>query len=271
MKINYRTAEHYKKMKELFPWWIESFSSPIWDNWMSVSIEKWEHENEDGLQLSLNYPKEYLENNLINKLDSNLKNLRACKLWIFLNWNDIIFSSIQWQSFSDKLAQLFLTFSIDPKVIKCEKDFEELIKLYWEQKDVIHKKIVKSLGMPQHDFLFLLSSLVGIALWWENIKFIKKTSSWSIYFKQDESRDKKLSKKFPVLKDSESYIYRDKNDIIKYISNMKTKQQELLFNFFDGLTEYINIEKLNPIKDLTDDIKWELIGAIRKNRRNNIQ
>jgi hypothetical protein len=36
---------------------------------------------------------------------------------------------------------------------------------------------------------------------------------------------------------------------------MPTKQQELLFNFFDSLTEYVNTEKSNPIKDLTDNIK----------------
>lgn len=271
MKIEYKTTEHYKKMEELFPWWIERFSRSVWNDWMSVAIEQWEYENKDGLQLSLNYPKEYLADNVVSKLDVNLKNFMACKLWIFLNWNDIVFSSIQWQSFSDKLAQLFLTKNIDQKSIKSEKDFKELIKSYWEQKDVVHKKIVKFLGMPQHDFLFLLSSLVGIALWWENIKFIKKTSSWSIYFKQDETRDKKLSKKFPDLKDLDYYVYRNKDDIIKYISKMPNKQQELLFNFFDSLTEYINTEKSNPIKDLTDNIKWELIWAIKESRRNNIQ
>ncbi len=267
MSYVYNTVSHTEKMHTLFPNWVRYFETTVWDSWLTIWINEWSHENKWWFEITLNYDKSFFPEEITNKLDANIEHFMSCKIWVFFDWTNIIFSSIQWQSFTDKLAQLFITLNIDNSTVKSKEELSQLIKDYWEQKDQIIKKIVKILWMPSHDFLFLLGSLVGVALWWKQVRFIKKHRSNSVYLKQTSSWNKKLLDKFPYLSEEDEFIYWDEDKIIEYISTMPTKQQELLFLFFDSLTTYKNKFWKKPIEDLNNSTKWKLIWTIRSNRR----
>ena len=147
------------------------------------------------------------------------------------------------------------------------EDIQELTNDFVKIQSTVQETLIKKLWIPPHDFLFLLSSLVGVALGGKTIKFIKKEYSRSIYHKQTESRDKKLKIKFPQLQEWEKYVYRDKKQIIDHIASLPEKQQDMLFSSFDSLQEFRNRKNDQPIQDLSSTTKAELIWAIKANRK----
>ncbi len=266
-KYEYNTPEHEKEMDALFPEWLEYFSQELWETGLSVSISPWQHENKEGVELSIAYDKSFLEDKVSDKLDPGLSKLTTCKIGLFFNDWDIIVSSIQWQSFSDKLWSVFLAFFTDRSKVITKEDFDSLNNDYKKQKNIVQKKLRKILWLSQHHFTFLLASLLGVALKWKNIKMINKVNSRSIYTKQDKTWDQKLKENIPELEISEQFVARNKNQVIECIAKLPEKQQELLFWFFDNLQDFLNKKEENPIKDLDNEIKGELIGAIREARR----
>lgn len=269
MKYTYRTESHYEKMKAAFPWWINRFSKKLGNSWLHIVLSEWEYENKDGVQLSLWYEhKDFFPEHITTNIDNKFEHFRACKIWLFFDDKDVIISSIQWQSFSDTLWKALLERIIDKSVITSEKAFNDFESSFINQKDNIQIQLIKKFWMPQHDFLFILGSLVGVALGGEKIKFIKKQHSESIYALQ-EPRNDKLQKKIPALQDGENCIYRDKDQIIDYVGRLPGKQQELLFWLFDNLQSFINKEGNKPMKDLSDETKGALIGTIRHQRKKN--
>lgn len=107
MKKNYqyRTPEHDKRMKQLFPRWIHpDFPKiSIWKKGLEIQITNRIHytqgfENDWWLELSINYDIQKVSPTFSEKLE--YKDYRkAGKIWMFFNENDIIIPSIQGEGY----------------------------------------------------------------------------------------------------------------------------------------------------------------------------
>lgn len=266
MSYNYKTKHHNQKMNTLFPGGVNTFSQKLKWTPFKVTIKKWSFENEWWAELLLEYSNWLIDPAIISKLDPSIDSFMACKMGLFFEDQNIIFPSIQWQSFNDKNWEVFLVLSANTDIIKTHQDLSQLIDLYKNAKDNIQLKLIKSLWMPPHDFIFILSSLLGISLWCNSAKFLKKEKVSKLVYTKQDPRDQKLQKKFPQLKDGWEYIYRTKEQIVDYIAKLPQKTQWLVYQAFDVLQDYTNSKQKNPINDLSNETKGKLIWAMRDYR-----
>ncbi len=146
-------------MDTLFPGGITHFSEPIGDTGLAVTVTKGKKENEGGVLLVLEYAKDLLPEDIVARLDERKKYFMACKTSLFFDDKTVTLPSIQGQSFSDQGAMALLMAN-KSMGISSDEAFQQLQNDYAQHGRHVQNQLLKKVGIPLHDFMFLLASLV---------------------------------------------------------------------------------------------------------------